>query len=273
MDYYTLLGVQKNAPPEEIKKAFRKLSMKHHPDRGGDETKFKQINEAYAVLSDPQKRADYDNPQPQFNFRSNDFSGFGFDPFEAMFNGGFNRAPRRPKNKDIHINYVLDFADQFTGRGITASYRLPSGKLEGIDIQIPAGVKSGDVIRFDGYGDDTDQRFPRGDLFLKIKIRNISNWQRDGLDVITSTKVSIFDLLLGTEININIPDGKTVKLKVPKGTQPNTTFSIHGYGIPNLKTGKKGSVYVKLLGTVPTIEDENILNQLQGIKNEVSKES
>lgn len=272
MDYYSILGVAKNADPQDIKKAYRKLAAQHHPDRGGDADKFKQVQEAYDTLGDPNKRQQYDNPQPQYKFNSNDFSGFGFDPFESMFSG-FNRAPPRPRNKDINISYILDFADQFTGRGITASYKLPSGKLENIDIKIPPGVSNGDVVKFEGYGDDSDYRFPRGNLFLKIKIQKSPLWQRDGLDVITSKKVSIFDLLIGTEINIDIPDGKTVKLKVPQGTQPNTTFSIHGYGIPNLKTGKKGSVYVKVLGEVPKIDNVDLLDKIKGIKDEISKES
>jgi len=268
MDYYSILGVDKTASASDIKRAYRKLASTHHPDKGGDAKLFQQIQAAYDILGDPEKRQQYDNPQPQFRFNSTNFNNPGGDPFEQIF-AQFRQPPRRPKNRDVHIQYVLDFADQFTGRGITANYKLPSGNTESIDIKIPAGVNHGDVIRLEGYGDNSDNRFPRGDLLLKIKIRNLAGWQRDHLDVITSINVSVFDLLLGTELNVDIPDGKTIKLKIPKGTQPNTTFSIQGYGIQNIKTGKKGSVFVKILGEVPKIDDTSTLEKLTKIKNKI----
>lgn len=271
MDYYSILGLKRNATQDDIKKAYRKLAMKNHPDRGGDSNQFAKISEAYEILSDPQKRSQYDNPQPQYRFNSNDFSGmYGFDPFDMMFQGGARRAPRQPKNKDINITYTLDFVDMITGRGITASYKLPSGKIENIDIKIPPGVNSGDVVKFEGYGDDSDQRFPRGNLFLKIRIRRLAGWDRDNLDLITSIKISVLDLILGTEVNISTPEEKNIKLKVPKGAQPGTTFSIPGYGVPNIKTGKKGSIFVKVLAEVPKITDEEILNKINNLKNEIN---
>ena len=268
MDYYSILGVDKSATAQEIKQAYRKLASKHHPDKGGDGKLFQQIQEAYDILGDVNKKQQYDNPQPQFHFNSADFTRGGADPFEQMF-AQFRQPQRRPKNRDVNIQYGLDFADQFTGRGITANYKLPSGNTETLDIKIPPGVNNGDVIKLEGYGDDSDARFPRGDLLLKIKIKKLAGWQRDHLDVITSVTTSVFDLLLGTEMNIEVPDGKTVKLKIPRGTQPNTTFSIHGYGIPNIKTGKKGNVFVKILGEVPRINDDNLIDKLCKIRSKI----
>lgn len=264
MDYYSTLGVTKNASQDEIKKAFKKMSMKHHPDRGGDETKFKQINEAYQTLSDPQKRAEYDNPQPQFRFNSN-------HPFEDIFGGfGFNGYQRqRVKNRDVQISYTLDLQDCFYGRGTTITYKLPSGKSETLDVRIPPGVKTGDIVRVQGYGDDSHPQLPRGDLLVRIRLRIPEGWDVNGLDLITSKRVSIFDLLLGTEVIIDIPDGKSINLKVPKGSQSGTTFSITGHGLPN-NAGKRGKIYVKIFGDIPKIEDEDLLNKIKDIRSSLA---
>ena len=270
MDYYSILGVAKNASSQDIKKAYRKLAAQHHPDRGGNEAKFKQVQEAYDTLGDPGKRQQYDNPQPQFQFNTNNMGGFE-DVFSQMFGQGFQQQGRaqRIKNKDIQLRYVLNLKDCFTGRGITLKYRLPSGKDEILDIRIPPGCKDGDIVKIPSAGDDTYPQLPRGDLLLRVSIRKLKDWDIDGFDVITNKRVSVFDLLIGTEVNISIPDGRVVKLKIPQGSQPNTTFNIQGYGIPNTNTGKIGSLYVKVLAEIPKIKDENIIKQIKRIKKQL----
>lgn len=270
MDYYSVLGVSKNASPEDIKKAYRKLAMENHPDRtGGDDRKFKQINEAYDTLKDPNKKAAYDNPQPRFD--SMHMSGGGFeDIFSQMFHQGMRRHPPRQKNKDIRLSYTLDFKDIFTGRGISVQYKLPSGKLEFLDVRIPAGVKHGDVVNFAGYGDDTIKHLPRGNLTLQIKVRNIKNWTRDGDNIYTTFPIHVLDLILGTEIELHIPNGKNMKLTVPPGTKPETTFSMNGFGVPNVNNNRPGNVYVKVKGVVPKIDDKNILDKIRTLRNEIS---
>lgn len=264
MDYYSILGVSKNASQDEIKKAYKKQSMKHHPDRGGDEAKFKQINEAYQTLGDPQKRSAYDNPQPQYRFNSGHpfediFGGFGF--------GGFQQ--QRAKNRDVQISYTLDLQDCFHGRGTTITYRIPSGKSETLDVRIPPGVKSGDVVRVQGYGDDSHPQLPRGDLLIRIRLRIPAGWDVNGLDLITSKRIDIFDLILGTEILIDTPEGKGINLKIPKGSQSGTTFSITGHGLPS-NTGRRGKIYVKVFGDIPKIEDEETLNKIKEIKSSLA---
>lgn len=271
MDYYSILGVPKTASQEEIKKAYRKLAMKHHPDRGGDSEMSARINEAYNVLGDPAKRQQYDNPQPQFDFNQ----GFGQSPFEDIFAEafGFRRQGQRqrpPVNRDVQLNYTIDLEDCYTGRGVSIAYQLPSGRHEHIDVKIPAGIKSGDVVQVSGYGDDSNPQLPRGTLILKIRVKNSKNWQVDGLDLHTAKKVSIFDLVLGTNIPIDTPDGKSINLKVPAGSQSGTSFSITGYGLPHRKTGRKGKLFIKIIGEVPKVTDEELLTKIQEIKNAIN---
>ena len=269
MDYYSILGVPKNASEKDLKKAYKKASMQHHPDRGGDEAKFKEINEAYSTLRDPQKRAMYDNPQPRFD-TSQMHGGHGFeDMFGSMFGGGFQQPRRRPKNRDIQIQYKINLEDCFTGRGITIQYSLPSGRDETLDIRIPEGVQDGDVVKIAGFGDDSIPNLPRGDLLVRIGIIKKKNWDINKLDLIHSTEVNVLDLITGTEIIINSPEGKNINLKIPKGTQPNTTFSIQGYGILDSRTGRRGSIYVKVKGNVPNVKDEALIRQIHEFKNKL----
>ena len=266
MDYYSILGVNRNATPEEIKKAYRKQAMVNHPDRGGDEAKFKQITEAYEILSNSNKRSAYDNPQPQWgNHNPPNFD----DMFGTFFGNGF--AQRQPRgNRDITIGARITLLDILQGKSLIATYRLNSGREESVHIDIPPGANHGDTINYQGLGDDSNPRFPRGNLFVKIHVEKNSTWIRDGLDLITKKTVNVFDLLLGTNITIKTLDGKNLNVKIPKGTNPGANFSIKGYGIPHLRTGKKGNIYIHIETFVPNINNQDYLDKIQEIKNGIS---
>jgi curved DNA-binding protein len=275
MDYYSILGVNKNASPEEIKKAYRKLAMANHPDRtGGDDTKFKQINEAYDTLKDPQKRSIYDNPQPRFD--TSHMNAAGMSGFEDIFSSMFRQQHMRPKqpiNRDITVAADITIGEVMTGKDVIITYRLGSGKVETVDVSIPVGAKAGDMVKFQGLGDDANPRFPRGNLFVKVRLKKDPTWEREGNNLITTFKADIFDLLLGTTLIIETPDRKKVKLNIPKGTKPDQVFSIPQYGIPDLNTRQRGHLYVKIRVSVPNISDPNILAKLQEIKNEINLQS
>jgi curved DNA-binding protein len=273
MDYYSILGVPRNASQDEIRKAYKKKSMQHHPDRGGDEEKFKQVNEAYQNLGNPQKRSEYDNPQPQYRYStSNPFqSGMGgnFEDIFAQF--GFGTAHhRQQRNKDVKLSYTLDFNDIFTGRGISVAYNLPSGRREFLDVKIPAGIKNGDVVNFAGYGDDSIPHLPRGNLHLQLRVPTHRLWKRDEDNLTAHFKISVLDLIIGTEIELSTPTGRTLSLTVPKGTKPGTMFSIAGHGVPNVNTNRPGNLYIKVDGVVPNITDENILKKLKEIRDGIN---
>jgi len=273
MDYYSILGLSKTATQDDIRKAYKKMSMKHHPDRGGDEEEFKKVNEAYQTLGDAQKRAAYDNPQPQgFNFNTQNmhdgFGPFGMPGMDDVFAQMF-RQQRQPmqRNQDITIAADVTIADLFTGKQLYAQFSTRTGKQERVEIDIPKGIREGQSIRYKGLGDNSIPRLPRGDLYVKVRILPDRNWRKEGYDFHTTVDVNIFDLLLGGEVNLSTPEGRTLSLKIPKGSQPSTTFSVHGYGVPDIKSGRRGTIFVKLNAFVPRITDENIINDIERVKN------
>ena len=261
MDYYSILGVPKNASSEQLKKAYKKQSMQHHPNRGGDEAKFKEVNEAYSTLKDPQKRQQYDNPQPQFNFNTGNMGGH---PFDDIF-GQMHRRQRR--NHDVTININLDLLDVMYGKELAARYEVPSGRIKEANIDIPPGIDDGVGIRFRGLGDNAIPNIPPGDLIVRARIRQPANWKRSGNDLRTKALVSVFDCLLGGSVEIRTIDDKRFKINIPKGTQSGAVFSIPNHGIPNVQTGTRGNIFVEINAAVPKIENEMILNELEKIKN------
>lgn len=268
MDYYSVLGVDKNASASEIKKAFRKLAMENHPDRtGGDDTKFKQINEAYDTLKDPDKKSAYDNPQA--SFRSNDFSQ-GYGNFNDIFSQMFRQQRTMRKNADVTIVVTIDLLDVKTGKDIIGRYRLRNGKDEVANIRIPKGIEHGQIIRFQGMGDNSVPNLPRGDLNVQVQIKKHRIFERDRLHLRTKCVINVFDCLLGTEILVEGLGGERISVKVPKGTNPGTILSIPGYGLPEMNTGRSGNLYVELKVTTPLVEDFEQIEMLENIYNGIN---
>jgi curved DNA-binding protein len=264
MDYYSILGVAKSANQDEIKRAYRKLAMQHHPDKGGDEAKFKQINEAYSVLGDPAQRAQYDTPQPQMRFRAGDFNN---DPFSDMMSQMFGGRMRR--NPDITIAAKIDLVDSIVGKKLIAAYRLRSGREETVNIDVPPGARHGDTIRFSGLGDDV-MAGQRGNLFVKIQILPHPVWRREDDDLYAKQNVNALDLILGCSIIVNTVDDRQLELKIPKSTRSGTTFSISDYGAPNVHTGRRGKIFLTIEAEIPKIDDEDMLNKIREIRNAIS---
>jgi curved DNA-binding protein len=266
MDYYAALGLRRGASQEEIKKAYRKLAMQHHPDRGGDEKKFKEIAAAYEVLSDPEKKNLVDmgvdpNSQPNMGGR------YGQDgPFEYRFNtddlneifrnfgfgGGFSRQQqsiRRNKSVSIHIEVTLE--EVLTGKDFDAEISVPGGRRKTININIPPGVESGQQVKYRGMGDDVYKDMPAGDLIVNIVVRPHREFERNRETLLCERVISVWDAILGSEIEITALGGKRFIVVVPPGTQPNTMLSCKGEGLPRINSAQRGDLLIRIKVEIP----------------------
>lgn len=273
MDYYSILGIPRTASPEEIKKAYRKLAMANHPDRtGGDDAKFKQISEAYEILSNSDKRDAYDHPHDPFQQhrqQHNPFGGAGRSPFDHIFGQGFGQQRQTPRNRDINLQAKIALEDVLTGKNLIMQYQLSSGRLETVTVDVPAGAKHGDTIQYEGLGDEGNPRYPRGNLLVRIAVGKKKNWERDQDNLIVKKTVNVFDFLTGCAIIITTLDNKQLELKIPKGTKIGTTFSIPRHGVPNMRNGQRGHLYVTVDAFVPVIEDDALLSKIDEIKKDL----
>jgi DnaJ-class molecular chaperone len=259
-DYYNTLGVSKQASADEIKRAYRKLASQHHPDKGGDTKKFQEIEEAYRILSDPDKRAQYDNPAPQ---GFNQFGGVppGFeDIMSQMFGGGgspfgdiFGRRQQPPRNRTLNIQTQVTLEEAFFGKEMVANLTLPNGRDQILNIKIPKGIQDGITLRLASMGDDSVPNAPRGDIHLTVGVQPHPVFARQGDDLIRSLEVSAIDAMLGKSYQIETIDGRLLEIKVPEGTQPGRILNAGMYGMPNMNDNRfVGRMLVKLDIRTPT---------------------
>ena len=294
-DYYQMLGVSKSSSPEDIKKAYRKLALKYHPDHNKDdkasEDKFKDISEAYAVLSDPEKKKQYDmfgaeGFQNKFTqediFRGHDFSTifreFGFgggknqDIFSQIFGGmggGSGRSNCRNGGSPFRSSYggFQGRPKGVKGQDLLYELSIPLEEIltttkkvityqavnhqEKVSVKVPAGVPSGQKLRLTGKGNPGFNGGPPGDLFIQIKVLDHPIFRREGNDLYFKHKIKFSEAALGTEIEVSTIDQKQLKLKIPPGTQNNAKFRVKGYGLPKMKGKVRGNAYAEISIEVP----------------------
>jgi curved DNA-binding protein len=302
IDYYKTLEVSKTATEAEIKKAYRKLARKYHPDLNPNdkeaEKKFKEINEANEVLGNAENRKKYDkygkdwqhadefekagyNPNQQqsrqqssSDFSGGDFSGFGGDFAGSDFSDFFNsmygsarsgRAQAKYRGQDFNAELQLDLASAYTTHKQNLSV---NGK--NIRITIPAGVENGQVIKIAGHGGPGANGGPNGDLYITFTIENNSDFKREGNNLYADVELDLYTAILGGEIFVNTFDGK-VKIKVPEETQPETKVKLKGKGFPVYKKENQfGDLYItyKLkLPTKLTSKEKELFAELAKIRN------
>jgi DnaJ-class molecular chaperone len=281
MTHYATLGVSENASQDEIKKAYRKLAMQHHPDKGGDTNKFQEIQSAYDIIGDEQRRAQYDAERRgggvRFNLNGQDFSGgmppgmedilrnFGFafgsgqsgDPFGAF------RQPRR--NKDIQVDIVVPISSTLNDQQKTISVQTTNGGRQTVDVQIPRGVRTNTTIKYPNLGDNFFESLPRGDLFVRVHVENDPKFQVENLDLIYSADIDCIRAMIGDHIKVVGIDGKQFELAIPPGTQPGTKFRIANQGLYAMNQNIRGSLLVSVKITIPnhlTDEQKQTLKDL-----------
>ena len=279
-DYYQTLGVTRDATAEEIKKAFRKLARKFHPDVSKEadaEQRMQEVNEAYAVLSDPERRAAYDQvgqgyqpgqdfrPPPDwdagFEFSTRDFSPGEAAEFSDFFSqlfgqmgargmGGGFRAHRgggayRARGEDHHAKVLLDIEDAFQGATRQISLRIPTLDAQGrvsletrtLNVKIPAGVRAGQVIRLAGQGAPGFGNAPAGDLLLEVHFRPHDRLRVEGRDLFLDLPVAPWEAALGAVVSVDLPGGSGIKLRVPAGAQSGGSLRVRGKGLPGNPPG------------------------------------
>jgi DnaJ-class molecular chaperone len=261
-DYYQILGVPRNASEDDIKRAFRKQAMQHHPDRGGDQNRFQEINEAYATLSDPKRRAEYDNPRPQFGPQFGGMpGGFNMDEIFNMF--GVNmRQGRQGQNPRIALWVTLEDA----ARGGPRMISLQLGNsVNNVEIDIPVGIGDGDTIRYPRLSPDGN------DLVVTYRFKPDPKWQRDQQNITTERVVELWDLILGCEIPVTDLTGATLMLHIPPRTQPGSLLRLKGRGLPastlpGRAGGRPGDLFVRVQAQIPTVIDDGILSAIRKAK-------
>ena len=274
-NYYDILGVSEDASNEQIKKAFKDIAKKEHPDRGGNEAKFKEANEAYDTLKNSQKRHDYDTMRKfgstqgggQHPFFNEDIFGDFFSNFgngDMDFGGRFNftQGPGRARtfrsqqrgNRNVQVRMALSIKEAMMNNEKTINYKLPSGRDEYATVKIPAGVQHGVTFKFAGMGDDSIKNVPRGDLMVIMSVLDSDGYTRKGNDLHTDKTIDCFQAIRGHNFNLKTLDDKIINVKVPPGTQPGTILAVKGKGMPVHKTvGIRGNLYVKIHVLIPQL--------------------
>jgi len=290
-DYYQTLGVSKTASQDEIKSAFRKLARKFHPDTAEDkktaEEKFKEVNEAYEVLGDPEKRRKYDEfganwqhgaPPPTGGWQQSgggfpggfagggedvdfEFGGTGFsDFFEQMFGarrasgfsrggGGFANVPQR--GSDIEADIMVTIEEAFHGSTRQISFRRSdSTQVQTYTVKIPKGVREGQRIRLAGQGGTGAAGGGAGDLYLRVKFQKHPEYEVEGTDLYREVPVPVWDCVLGGVAELETLEGRA-KIKIPAGTQGGKKFRLSGRGLPGAD-GSRGDIYAVVMVEVPT---------------------
>jgi curved DNA-binding protein len=276
MTYYDILGVNEDASQDDIKKAYKKLAMTHHPDRGGDNKKFQEISQAYDTLSDAQKKSQYDAEINGFSNPFNGMPGQGFPNFGDMFGFHFGPGfaqPTRRKNRDLSIRITITFKQSYLGTQIEARYPTPAGKSKTVVIDVPPGIQSGQVIRYGGLGDDSNTRLPPGDLNVTVMVETSTEWVRRGDDLCKILEINVLEAMTGCTKHIDCLDGTAIPINVRPGIQHGTEFASGGRGFKNINTGRAGALIIIINVAVPAITNQEIINKLKIIYAEISNSS
>lgn len=307
-DYYKILGVAKSAGPDELKKAYRKLAMQFHPDKNkGDKTaeeKFKEINEAYAVLSDDKKRKEYDtfgaegfgqrfsqedifqgfdfssifggggarSSGPFGEFRAQSFGGSGGgieDLFAQMFSGagmgGRPRQSRQERGRDVEQTVNLDFVAAMTGTSLELQVPDKNGGWEKVTVKVPPGMSGGGRLRVRGKGGQAIYGGERGDLYLVVNVLDHPLFTRSGKDLNCEIQVPVSVMVNGGTAEVPILSG-TRRVKINPGTQPGTRIRLKGHGVPS-KSGSAGDLYARVVPRFPanyTDRSKELFRELAG---------
>ena len=279
---YDILGVSEKATDEDIKKAYRKLAMKYHPDRNpGDSTceeKFKDVKEAYETIDTPDKRNTYDHGYSRGTSRDDEFYSEFFKEYDFTKNQSaedilreLHRKSRQRQdwslpNEHAFMDMTISLQEAFTGKQTTISYRV-DGIQKQVLLNIPAGIDVGKTIRCAGAGSQTNKNLPAGDLYVKVIVETDSTFYREGSTLVIKKQIPLFDLITGTTVRITTIDNKEFDVAVRQGTKPGTRIRIPGYGMSILNSSSRGDLLVELDYEWPTSLSSDLVDYLKSIKD------
>lgn len=288
-DFYETLGVSRKASQEDIRKAYKKLAREYHPDNRPDdpeaEKKFKELQEANSVLSDPEKRAQYDRfgsafqnagaggGGPQFHWSTSGDGGPGGVDLEDVLGGGFDLGdlfgglggrsgrqarPRPRAGQDVEIEIEIPFQVAVEGGQHGVPLRRENGTTERLNVKVPAGVNTGSVIRLAGQGQPGMQGGPPGDLRLTVKVSPHPYFRREGSKISLDMPITPSEAVLGTKVDVPTINEGNVTVSIPPGTSSGAKLRLSGLGVPDPKTKKRGDQFVVVKIVVPkTLDDES----------------
>lgn len=280
VSYYEILGVDPGATPEQIKKSYRQLAMKWHPDQNANNPeateKFKQISEAHDVLSDPKKRAEYDTPSQSFPPGRNSEWNSPYPPsvedlLASFFSDrSFRSAARTPaRNRDIGLSLTISLEEACTGKNYPLSISTPDGRRVDVMVNIPAGVENGVRMRYQGQGDHAERSLPAGDLYITVNIAPHLRFTRLGNALETGVSLDCIGAILGTKMAVTCIDGTELLVTIPPGTQHGNRIRIPKHGMP-LKPGStdRGDMFIVMDIRVPTELDEGMRQALTDLQKQ-----
>lgn len=269
MNYYEILGVDNSASDDEIKKSYKKLASKHHPDRpGGNTQKFQEIQVAYSILSDPQKRPQYDaelaGGRPSGGMFDMLRRQFGFGPMSGRFNQG---QPPPQRNQNVRILMQVELVDTLAEQTKILTISLPGGEKENIEIKIPRGVQDGETIRYAGLGGRANTHIPRADLYIQFQIRQNIDFEQAGVDLYKILTVNCLDAIVGCIREVTGLDNKVFKITIPAGTQHGSKFGIPNEGLYTTGQATRGRLIIVLNTYIPTNLTEQQLQIIRELQN------
>ncbi len=273
-DYYKILGVDKTASQDEVKKAFRKLAHEHHPDKkGGNDAKFKEASEAYSILGDEKKRKQYDLGGGQGGFNSQDFGGFDFSGFQGGFGGqnvefdlgdifnSFFGGGRPRKGKSVRSDVDITFKESIFG----TEREVRAGGNSKLTVKIPPGVEHGTTLRVSGRGEPLEGGQP-GDLNIHIYVTQDPRFKKQGMNLVTDARIPLSLSLLGGDHSIFTLDGD-MTIKIPERVSNGEVLRVKGKGVPD-ERGHRGDLYVRIIVDLSKKLSKDARKLIDGLKKE-----
>lgn len=273
MSYYDILGVAPGASQDEIKKAYRKLASKHHPDKGGDTAKFQEIQQAYDGLmkgesEPPPQPGQYGETHTSYRFNEEDirkhFENFGFggaSPFADFF-----QQRRGPRNSDYHITYPVTLEQLFNLENLEINARLPNGSQKKFHIKLQPEWGDGTKLKFTGEGQRGHPGQP-GDLYVILNEQFHPRFTRSGHDLVMNVDITIWQAMLGADLQVETIDSKLLETRIPAGTQQGTTMRLRGYGMPYGANALRGDMLLKVNISIPKLNSTDIDKTIKDLMN------